>query len=75
MKRLDYQKLFANSISEIKAEGRYREFKSLLRDCGNFPKAFQFSEVKADDTFKANIHDSNYESKPITLWCSNDYLG
>ena len=37
---LDYGSMFKQSIEKIKEEGRYREFKSLLRDCGNFPKAF-----------------------------------
>ncbi|KAM3140466.1 hypothetical protein pb186bvf_007446 [Paramecium bursaria] len=55
-----YLSQFQKTIEGIKSEGRYREFKSLLRTNGEFPKA---------------IDKTNDEQKDITLWCSNDYLG
>jgi len=44
----------------VKAEGRYRVFAELERHAGDFP------------------HATNYvgeETREITVWCSNDYLG
>ena len=62
---VDYSKFYtaqvANTLQTIKSEGRYREFKSLLRTNGEFPRAIN-----------RNIRG---EDMPITLWCSNDYLG
>lgn len=56
----DYEKHFENSVSQVKAEGRYRVFKDIKRTCGNFPKARHFTPK---------------ENRPVTVWCSNDYLG
>ncbi|MDH5749346.1 MAG: 5-aminolevulinate synthase [Rhodospirillales bacterium] len=57
---MDYEKFFADHISALKKEGRYRVFADLERKVGFFPKAF-------------NHRDG--EIKEITVWCSNDYLG
>jgi 5-aminolevulinate synthase len=57
---LDYQRIFAEAIERLHAEGRYRVFIDILRDRGSFPNARCF-------------HGHN-GPKPITVWCSNDYL-
>jgi len=57
---MDYEKYFADSIAELKAEGRYRVFADLERHAGAFPTA-------------ASHDGSNVED--VTVWCSNDYLG
>jgi 5-aminolevulinate synthase len=57
---MDYAKAFAQALLALKAEGRYRVFADIRRDCGSFPTAQHFTVDR---------------SKPITVWCSNDYLG
>lgn len=58
---MDYEKIFADAIEAIKAEGRYRVFADISRERGNFPRALR--------------HDAGDNAKSITVWCSNDYLG
>jgi 5-aminolevulinate synthase len=36
---IDYSKYFVESLEQLKKEGRYREFKTMTRRCGNFPYA------------------------------------
>src|SRR5215813_10849641 len=57
---MDYAKAFAGALKALKAEGRYRVFADIRRDRGQFPAAQHFS---------------GDGSRPITVWCSNDYLG
>jgi 5-aminolevulinate synthase len=57
---MDYTKAFAEALKALKDEGRYRVFADIRRDRGRFPAARHY----ADGT-----------TKPITVWCSNDYLG
>jgi 5-aminolevulinate synthase len=57
---LDYQKIFAQAIDRLHAEGRYRVFIDILRNKGSFPNARCFA--------------GHNGPKPITVWCSNDYL-
>jgi 5-aminolevulinate synthase len=57
---LDYQKIFADAIDRLHAEGRYRVFIDILRNKGSFPNARCFA--------------GHNGPKPITVWCSNDYL-
>ena len=52
---------FSPRLDEIRREGRYRYFTDLKRDAGHFPQA--------------NRITGENESRPITVWCSNDYLG
>jgi 5-aminolevulinate synthase len=59
-KALDYNRVFAQAIDRLHAEGRYRVFIDILRNKGMFPNARCF-------------HGHN-GPKPITVWCSNDYL-
>ncbi|MBY0428327.1 MAG: aminotransferase class I/II-fold pyridoxal phosphate-dependent enzyme, partial [Alphaproteobacteria bacterium] len=56
-----YEKHFLNSLSGIKAEGRYRIFIPISRQRGAFPNA----ELRMPDGRK----------KTVTVWCGNDYLG
>jgi 5-aminolevulinate synthase len=58
---LDYDRIFKAAIDRLHDEGRYRVFIDILRTKGSFPNAHCF-------------HGHN-GPKPITVWCSNDYLG
>ena len=57
----DYNAHFASHIAELKADGRYRTFATLERLCGELPYAL--------------MHAPGGQTKKITVWCSNDYLG
>ena len=56
----DYEKHFEGAVAAVKAEGRYRVFNDIKRECGAFPKAQHFTTK---------------DNRPVTVWCSNDYLG
>ncbi len=58
---MDYDRIFRAAIDKLHDEGRYRVFIDILRTKGSFPNAHCF-------------HGHN-GPKPITVWCSNDYLG
>jgi 5-aminolevulinate synthase len=55
-----YDRLFGQAIERLHAEGRYRVFIDILRNKGMFPNARCFA--------------GHNGPKPITVWCSNDYL-
>jgi 5-aminolevulinate synthase len=57
---LDYQRIFREAIGRLHAEDRYRVFIDILRTKGSFPNARCFA--------------GHNGPKPITVWCSNDYL-
>ena len=57
---MDYQRVFSQAIDRLHAEGRYRVFIDILRNKGMFPNARCFA--------------GHNGPKPITVWCSNDYL-
>jgi 5-aminolevulinate synthase len=57
---VNYKHIFSQAIDRLHSEGRYRVFIDILRNKGNFPNARCF-------------HGHN-GPKPITVWCSNDYL-
>ncbi|MBL6951070.1 MAG: 5-aminolevulinate synthase [Alphaproteobacteria bacterium] len=57
---MDYDKLFADRLTDLRNEGRYRVFAELERQAGKFPKA---------------TRHHNGEQQDVTVWCSNDYLG
>ena len=58
---VDYGRIFNQAIDRLHAEGRYRVFIDILRNKGMFPNARCFA--------------GHNGPKPITVWCSNDYLG
>ena len=57
---MDYQGIFKAAIDRLHDEGRYRVFIDILRTKGSFPSARCFA--------------GHNGPKPITVWCSNDYL-
>ncbi|MEL6282883.1 MAG: 5-aminolevulinate synthase [Pseudomonadota bacterium] len=57
---MDYETFFQRQLDGLKDEGRYRVFANLERHRGDFPRATRRSDGAA---------------KPVTVWCSNDYLG
>ncbi len=61
MTGFDYTGFFADRITELKTEGRYRTFATLSRIAGRFPQAM--------------YHAPDGTSREVTIWCSNDYLG
>ena len=56
----NYSNIFDQAIDRLHEEGRYRVFIDILRNKGAYPNARCF-------------HGHN-GPKPITVWCSNDYL-
>ena len=58
--RVDYGRVFSQAIDRLHAEGRYRVFIDILRNKGAFPNARCFA--------------GHNGPKPVTVWCSNDYL-
>jgi 5-aminolevulinate synthase len=58
---VDYNRIFQDAIDRLHAEGRYRVFIDILRNRGNYPNARCFA--------------GHNGARPITVWCSNDYLG
>ena len=57
---MDYVSAFATALQALRDEGRYRVFADIRRDRGQFPSAHRYTRGG---------------SQPITVWCSNDYLG
>lgn len=55
----DYENFYEEKILEKKKDNSYRIFKKVARLGPSFPCAEEHTEDK----------------KPITVWCSNDYLG
>ncbi len=57
---MNYDAIFDKAIDRLHAEGRYRVFIDILRNKGAYPNARCFA--------------GHNGPKPITVWCSNDYL-
>src|SRR5258708_5883437 len=60
-----YKSIFQDALAALRREGRYRVFADILRERGAFPQA--------------GLHDpdgsyTDNKGRPITVWCSNDYL-
>ena len=55
-----YGARFRDALARLKLENRYRVFADILRQSGAYPRAELFA---------------GKEPRPITVWCSNDYLG
>ena len=60
-----YSSKFQDALAALKREGRYRIFADILRERGAYPKAGLFAPGQ---TYTDN------KGRPITVWCSNDYL-
>jgi 5-aminolevulinate synthase len=59
---MDYEGRFRDAVAQIRGEGRYRVFCDLAREAGAFPLARRYPRPDG-------------EPLPVTVWCSNDYLG
>jgi len=57
---VNYDQIFDEAIKRLHSEGRYRVFIDILRNKGAYPNARCFA--------------GHNGPKPITVWCSNDYL-
>jgi 5-aminolevulinate synthase len=54
-----YRSGFQAALTALKREGRYRVFADIMRERGAYPRADAYS---------------GSSTRPITVWCSNDYL-
>jgi 5-aminolevulinate synthase len=54
-----YLSKFRDALSGLKREGRYRVFADIVRQRGDYPRADFYADAA---------------KRPITVWCSNDYL-
>ncbi len=57
---MNYEHFFQRELDQLRREGRYRTFADLERHVGRFPRA---------------THHRLKGGAPVTVWCSNDYLG
>ena len=57
---MTFDRFFTEKLEGLKKEGRYRVFIDMDRHAGQFPQA---------------TRHVNGSTKPVTVWCSNDYLG
>jgi len=57
---MNYETFFRKQLDGLRREGNYRVFADLQRHAGNFPRATHYRERG---------------QAPVTVWCSNDYLG
>jgi 5-aminolevulinate synthase len=57
---MNHQAFFRNQLDGLRQEGNYRVFADLERQVGSFPRA---------------THYRKGGQVPVTVWCSNDYLG
>ena len=54
-----YRARFRDALAGLMREGRYRVFADIVRQRGGYPKADFYTDTNR---------------RPITVWCSNDYL-
>jgi 5-aminolevulinate synthase len=57
---MDYEGFFRDALAKLREDGNYRVFANLERQRGDFPRA---------------IRRADGREAPVTVWCSNDYLG
>jgi 5-aminolevulinate synthase len=57
---MNYETFFRKQVDGLRREGNYRVFADLERQAGQFPRA---------------MHHRERGQVPVTVWCSNDYLG
>jgi 5-aminolevulinate synthase len=57
---MNYETFFSSQLDGLRREGNYRVFADLERQAGSFPRA---------------THHRPRGQVPVTVWCSNDYLG
>ena len=60
----EYDQFLQEKIEAKKRDNSYRVFKRVQRKSGLFPRAEERKTL-----------DDDSESRTITVWCSNDYLG
>ena len=58
---MNFEAFFAEKLDGLHKEGRYRVFAELERKKGDFPRAIRYT--------------GGGDTREVTVWCSNDYLG
>ncbi|XP_033109588.1 5-aminolevulinate synthase, erythroid-specific, mitochondrial-like isoform X2 [Anneissia japonica] len=66
--KFDYEEFLKAEVDGKKKDHTYRIFKKVVRDANEFPYAKEYSEP-------AEPSEKNSDGQPISVWCSNDYLG
>ena len=61
LRSVDYDAHLSAALDRLHQEGRYRTFIDIAREKGHFPHAVW--------------HRPDGTTRPITVWCGNDYLG
>ncbi|BBK39192.1 5-aminolevulinate synthase [Allostella sp. ATCC 35155] len=59
---MDHDAFFRGELDGLRRDGRYRVFADLERQAGDFPRATWHDDIGPG-------------GRPVTVWCSNDYLG
>ena len=57
---MNHEAYFRKELDGLRREGNYRTFANIQRQAGAFPRA---------------LHRRERGGAPVTVWCSNDYLG
>jgi 5-aminolevulinate synthase len=57
---MNYEAFFRSELDGLTRAGNYRVFADIERHAGDFPHA---------------THHKEHSTRPVTVWCSNDYLG
>ncbi|MEM7427443.1 MAG: 5-aminolevulinate synthase [Pseudomonadota bacterium] len=58
---MNYEEFMSSRLDDLRGDGNYRVFADLARQRGSFPRA--------------TCYGPDGETRDVTVWCSNDYLG
>ncbi|XP_075253959.1 5-aminolevulinate synthase-like isoform X2 [Convolutriloba macropyga] len=77
---VDYEEIMEKHIESKKSDHSYRMFKSVERHAGIHPIAFEHeNSVPVWNSFSSQPNHGTIaelkDTRDITVWCSNDYLG
>jgi len=86
-----YDQFFNSAVDKLKSDGNYRVFNNIQRKAAEFPTAVRHPNDLTSRFYKADyqlghvpqtgatevsdVSFSTPQDKPVTVWCSNDYLG
>eukprot|EP01116_Phalansterium_solitarium_P018953 TRINITY_DN5167_c0_g1_i1.p1 TRINITY_DN5167_c0_g1~~TRINITY_DN5167_c0_g1_i1.p1 ORF type:complete len:634 (-),score=196.06 TRINITY_DN5167_c0_g1_i1:124-2025(-) len=73
-----YEMPFDTTISQMRADGRYRTFNHIDRKAGCFPQADNRMDITPSYVQNGRYATSSgfgAKQSDLTVWCANDYLG